>query len=67
MALRSQGVNPDYVKELGELGYRELDVKLLLALRSQGVNPSYVRERSEERRAGKECTGTCRSRWSPYH
>ena len=23
--------------------------------------------RSEERRVGKECCGTCRSRWSPYH
>src|SRR3546814_13125523 len=24
-------------------------------------------ERSEERRVGKECGSTCRSRWSPYH
>ena len=24
-------------------------------------------ERSEERRVGKECSVTCRSRWSPYH
>src|SRR3546814_17538214 len=24
-------------------------------------------ERSEERRVGKECVSTCRSRWSPYH
>src|SRR3546814_15598751 len=23
-------------------------------------------ERSEERRVGKECVSTCRSRWSPY-
>src|SRR3546814_14805702 len=27
------------------------------------VDPS----RSEERRVGKECVSTCRSRWSPYH
>src|SRR3546814_10799524 len=27
------------------------------------INP----ERSEERRVGKECVSTCRSRWSPYH
>src|SRR3546814_18900614 len=26
--------------------------------------PAY---RSEERRVGKECVSTCRSRWSPYH
>src|SRR3546814_15568442 len=24
-------------------------------------------ERSEERRVGKECVSTCRSRWEPYH
>src|SRR3546814_11886381 len=23
--------------------------------------------RSDERRVGKECVSTCRSRWSPYH
>ena len=27
----------------------------------------YVADRSEERRVGKECQSTCRSRWSPYH
>src|SRR3546814_2259365 len=26
-----------------------------------------IDERSEERRVGKECVSTCRSRWSPYH
>src|SRR3546814_1119027 len=26
-----------------------------------------VAKRSEERRVGKECVSTCRSRWSPYH
>src|SRR3546814_2724843 len=26
-----------------------------------------VMRRSEERRGGKECVSTCRSRWSPYH
>src|SRR3546814_16699295 len=28
---------------------------------------SGVMVRSEERRVGKECVSTCRSRWSPYH
>src|SRR3546814_12193713 len=27
----------------------------------------YFDPRSEERRVGKECVSTCRSRWSPYH
>src|SRR3546814_19491811 len=26
-----------------------------------------LRNRSEERRVGKECVSTCRSRWSPFH
>src|SRR3546814_9321889 len=29
------------------------------------ANP--LADRSEERRVGKECVSTCRSRWSPYH
>src|SRR3546814_18462774 len=29
--------------------------------------PLKGRARSEERRVGKECVSTCRSRWSPYH
>src|SRR3546814_9724167 len=28
---------------------------------------SLMASRSEERRVGKECVSTCRSRWSPYH
>src|SRR3546814_12671792 len=27
----------------------------------------HYRDRSEERRVGKECVSTCRSRWSTYH
>src|SRR3546814_9020974 len=30
-------------------------------------NHYYFENRSEERRVGKECVSTCRSRWSPYH
>src|SRR3546814_13883020 len=31
------------------------------------VNFAIAAHRSEERRVGKECVSTCRSRWSPYH
>ena len=31
------------------------------------VPPIVVAVGSEERRVGKECSVTCRSRWSPYH
>src|SRR3546814_13596526 len=34
---------------------------------SEIVVPVTVFNRSEERRVGKECASTCRSRWSPYH
>src|SRR3546814_13979964 len=32
-----------------------------------GIPPVQPSARSEERRVGKECVSTCRSRWSPYH
>src|SRR3546814_17980768 len=31
------------------------------------ADPAQVLYRSEERRVGRECVSTCRSRWSPYH
>src|SRR3546814_3553149 len=34
---------------------------------SEGSRGVEDRRRSEERRVGKECVSTCRSRWSPYH
>src|SRR3546814_19754022 len=38
--------------------------KALTKIRRQWFNK---RKRSEERRVGKECVSTCRSRWSRYH
>src|SRR3546814_13548614 len=43
-----------------EAALRESEERLKLALESS-------RMRSEERRVGKECVSTCRSRWSTYH
>src|SRR3546814_19237292 len=37
-----------------------------LKLLKRYLNLRYTRSRSEERRVGKECVSTCRSRWSPY-
>src|SRR3546814_6834502 len=34
---------------------------------AQAVAARIPEGRSEERRVGKECVSTCRSRWSPYH
>src|SRR3546814_10958916 len=38
-----------------------------IAKRMERPGPLLVAGRSEERRVGKECGRTCRSRWSPYH
>src|SRR3546814_4212616 len=39
-----------------------------LLSRRRGPSPlDRLPKRSEERRVGKECVSTCRSRWSPYH
>src|SRR3546814_20756977 len=35
--------------------------------RHLGAGLVNVGQRSEERRVGKECVSTCRSRWAPYH
>src|SRR3546814_14780911 len=51
-----------------EMGVRRLenkDIKQGQVLR-QWLD-AQVKPRSEERRVGKECVSTCRSRWSTYH
>src|SRR3546814_7036071 len=46
------------------LGHRNLLSKINSAPCCRAVEKA---RRSEERRVGKECVSTCRSRWSPYH
>src|SRR3546814_15892840 len=71
------GSDIDLMLVSNELSYGELfstleDAGMMLG---RPVNPTILsREefdkriaRSEERRVGKECVRTCRSRWSPYH
>src|SRR3546814_9110392 len=63
----------DLHRQAGQVGDHGLEVEqgleaplgdLRLVGRVGGVP---TRVRSEERRVGKECVSTCRSRWSPYH
>src|SRR3546814_13108896 len=60
------------VRRPGTAARMEADVRLLtrLAAVAEDRSPEIARyrpvERSEERRVGKECVSTCRSRWSPY-
>src|SRR3546814_9390261 len=52
-------------ERLGERGLHPLDI---LAELLRSYFPVLIEgKRSEERRVGKECVSTCRSRWSPYH
>src|SRR3546814_14981968 len=53
MRARSSGIKPN-----------RLSVALFAALALPVAGTAF---RSEERRVGKECVSTCRSRWSPYH
>ena len=41
--------------------------RMLGELQSLHRRINALEDRSEERRVGKECRLTCRSRWSPYH
>src|SRR3546814_14580720 len=40
---------------------------IMIRTRKKTIVPRTPMQRSEERRVGKECVSTCRSRWSPYH
>src|SRR3546814_13889056 len=49
------------VKTNPEAARKAQHSQILVPMDTPGV------QRSEERRVGKECVSTCRSRWSPYH
>src|SRR3546814_18618607 len=51
-----------YVHERKQFGQAIGEFQLM-----QGKLADMYVGRSEERRVGKECVSTCRSRWSPYH
>src|SRR3546814_8983433 len=55
---------PGNVRELENTMHRAV---LLAQGPDIGADAIFLTSRSEERRVGKECVSTCRSRWSPYH
>src|SRR3546814_5015072 len=48
-------------------GHRRHDQGMIRPFHDPCVVRIQREPRSEERRVGKECVSTCRSRWSPYH
>src|SRR3546814_320975 len=77
--LRAMAIGPDRYRQF-EIekkggGTRPVEDPVAPLKRVQGriakmlarIEPPAFLFRSEERRVGKECVSTCRSRWSPYH
>src|SRR3546814_18383622 len=47
--------------------FEQFPVDAVYGLHNMPGMPAGTVARSEERRVGKECVSTCRSRWAPYH
>src|SRR3546814_10801241 len=70
-----EGLVDSFVGNAHGLFIREVDLQTVgNLLRRPAIDPFAVTtmrlvaaDRSEERRVGKECVSTCRSRWSPSH
>src|SRR3546814_12881776 len=68
-AQRSRRFSPHGLGEGGEIllcACPELHL-LHQLLKPKAISRRTTAARSEERRVGKECVSTCRSRWAPYH
>src|SRR3546814_20849488 len=61
LVVRHQQGSTSLIQRKLKLGYNRAG-RIIDQLEAAGIVG-----RSEERRVGKECVSTCRSRWSPYH
>src|SRR3546814_13446278 len=64
----SEVINMEALERYGTINAQDLE----LFFRTDSVDEAFdyitdQLQRSEERRVGKECVSTCRSRWSPSH
>src|SRR3546814_16623278 len=56
------------LRALASVGFQYLgDAQAAATEQAGGGLAGFNASRSDERRVGKECVSTCRSRWSPYH
>src|SRR3546814_2444397 len=60
------------LRDAGVGAFETIDQETMIGIsgRNRELHPAAplrIPIRSEERRVGKECVSTCRSRWSPYH
>src|SRR3546814_8530179 len=67
----SSDLDPHHLLSLRDFGDDRLSKEILARLelrvsRLHLPDGAERTQRSEERRVGKECVSTCRSRWSPY-
>src|SRR3546814_5215994 len=60
-------VVPGQRQRVQRAGKLKLEHHQILLAEAQLADHHIDLPRSEERRVGKECVSTCRSRWSPYH
>src|SRR3546814_17203802 len=69
--LRRLKTNPDFLRFASETRLREAELRLAATLRKPDLTLSAgvrrLEQSSEERRVGKECVRTCRSRWWPLN
>src|SRR3546814_14766916 len=59
-------IHPKFVRPVDDRVHEGVKRPQVVALKHLQVENDRD-ARSEERRVGKECVSTCRSRWSPYH
>src|SRR3546814_13578726 len=54
-------------RAISRYSYRKMLQNVTLAFLFNGIGIPIAAPRSEERRVGKECVSTCKSRWAQYH
>src|SRR3546814_15371008 len=67
-SLMTATIMPSVAADIGGYAYFGWNIAgFILGAILAGASAGQISMRSEERRVGKECVRTCRSRWSPYH